>query len=174
MEPLVNFNDLLEKYRNKNIALLETLLENASAEDILASESLRSDNSFHKIKMELGKAADSASIMKFISIINNNPYFTELNAIAKKHNNRTLLEYEQIMKQADTTIETYHKSTSASEIQNVVVSNEQKNLITDLLVNTKVTLIEMETYTLDSIGLQKTLLLINDPLIVTKNRFHII
>ena len=169
MEPIVNFNDLLEKYRNKDIALLETLMENASAEDILESEFFRSDYNFHKIKMELGKAADSTSILKFISLINNNPYFRELNTIAKDHNNRTLLEYENIMKQVDTTIEKYNKSTSTSQVQNVLVSNELENFINDLLINKKVTLVEIEKYKLYGIGVQKSLLLINEPLIVKKN-----
>ncbi len=170
IEPIVNFNDLLEKYKSKNIALLETLLENASAKDILESEFFRSDYMFHKVTMDLGKTADSGSVKRFISLIDNNPYFKELTTIARAHNDRTLKSYNQILAQIDSTVANYNKqSMQTSNTQGVTFSNDQRNFINDLLVNKKVTLIEMERFKIDSVSLQKPLLLVNDPLLVKKS-----
>lgn len=170
IEPIVNFNDLLDKYRNKNIALLTTLLENVSAEKVLESEMFRSDYMFHKIKMDFGKAADSSSVSKFMSLIDQNPYFREIVAIARTQNSLSLRTYNQIIVQIDTTIAKYNEQLlESSPTQRLTVSNDQKNLINDLLVTKKITLAEIEDFRIDSVGLQKPFLLVNEPLLVKKS-----
>ena len=170
IEPIVNFNDLLDKYRNKNITLLTTLLENVSAEKVLESEMFRSDYMFHKIKMDLGKAADSTSVSKFMSLIDQNPYFKELVSIARTQNSLSLRTYNQIIAQIDTTIAKYNEQLlESSPNQRLTVSSDQKNLINDLLVTKKITLAEIEEFRIDSVGLQKPFLLVNEPLLVKKS-----
>ncbi len=169
IDPIVNFNDLLVTYKNKNIALLETLLENASAKDILESEFFRSDYRFHKIKMELGTTGDTATIPKFINLIDENPYFRELNVVARGHTNRTLASYNKLLRQIDSAVSKYN-SQLAENIQSnrVLISSEESNLVNDLLVNKKITLLEMEQFKLDSVSFQKPILLVNEPILVKK------
>ena len=170
IDPIVNFNNLLEKYKNKNVALLETLLENASAKDILESEFFRSDYMFHKIQLDLGQTADSATIPKFIHLIDENPYFRELNVVARAHTNRTLASYNELLKQIDTTVANFNsKLEENSQSNRILISSDESNLVNDLLVNKKITLLEMEKFKIDSISLQQPIMLINEPILVKRH-----
>ncbi|MFT5231425.1 MAG: hypothetical protein ACJA1H_002712 [Glaciecola sp.] len=168
-----NFKDLLDSYESQNINLIEFLLENASADDVLRAEFFRDSYRFHKIEVELGNTSGEESIDKFIALLNDVDNYKEINAFYGEFNTRKVVEFEKMLTQIDETIEQYNSKSPGDDTNLAVtgVNYRENNFVTSLVEYKTYVMRFLENAKYDAVTAENNVYLVNEPIIKHKKPF---
>ena len=173
VEAIPDFKNLLDNYENQNIDLIEFLLENASADDVLKAEFFRNSYRFHKLEIEMGDTFNDESITKLITLLNNVNSFKDINSFYDEHNDRRVVEFEKMLTQLNESIETYNKKKpgDSEDLAITGVSFRERNFITSLVEYKTYVLRFLERAKYDALTGNESVYLVNDPIIKPQKPF---
>ena len=173
IEAIPNFKDLLDNYENQNINLVEHLLENASADDILKAEFFRDSYTYHKIKVEFGFTYNGDSVQKLIDLLNSNERFKEVNAFHASFNKEKVAMYEKMIDQIDATIEKYNSTVPLAQTDLAIsgINIRENNFVTSLIEYKSYVIRFLERAKLNAMMGDKNVFLTNTPVVKAKLGF---
>ena len=173
VKAIPNFKDLLDNYESQNINLIEYLLENASADDVLRAEFFRDSYRFHKVDVELGHTLDEGSIDQLIEVLNDIDNYKNINAFYGDFNERKVVEFEKMLTQIDETIERYNSKPPGGEenLSITGVNYRESNFITSLVEYKTYVMRFLENAKYDAITAKNNVYLVNEPIISLKRPF---
>ncbi len=113
IKPIVNLNDILEKYE-LNDRKLEGLLKNLEFDDeeIKLYETFTSEYKYHKINFEFSPVATNKTIKQTIEYLNNNPLLQELKETIITDVKSQIENNKKSIRQIDHVIDTYQTNES--------------------------------------------------------------
>lgn len=109
IQPVVNFKDILDKYDSEDNGILKSLLENASAEDIIESSFFRSEYKFHKIYII--KTNEAAGVESLLDYLNGNDFYRDSNKAYRLSLEENISEYEYMKIQIDSFLSSHNNTT---------------------------------------------------------------
>jgi len=171
IEPIVNYKDLQTEFNNQNTDILKLLIESNEDKDILISESLRNNYSYHIIKLNLEENGNQKTITKIIDLLNSNSYFISLNTIEKEFSKRKIDQMESSLKQVDSSITIYNKGLASGNLSNSVSINSESSTLEGLFRIKQSLLKEINKETENLISSNRPIILVNDALIIQTKSF---
>lgn len=129
IEAIPDFSEVLDDYENQNTSVIEYMLDNASAEDILRSEFFRTSYRFHRIEVVLGEKHKPNSIEKLIKMLNANQKYGQVTKFYKDFYPRRIMELNKMIAQIDSVFANFTKEqASKNPINNIYIGEESQNL----------------------------------------------
>lgn len=171
MEAIPDFSEVLDDYENQNTNVIEYLLDNASAEDILRSEFFRTSYRFHKIEVVFGEEHNEQTVNKLIAVLNSNKKYGEVTKFYDEFYPQKVQELTKMKIQIDSIIANYTTSKKARDpISNIYIGEESENL--PRLIEYKTYLLRfLEEANYDAIFGKEKVNLVNEVPIVKKTLF---
>lgn len=170
INPIINFQDITDKY-DQNNRVLEALLRNLEFEDDLdLAKSFNTEYKYHTLNVILSPYADNNVMDKILAYLNDDELIQNLTVTGRKILVDKIEGNEFTIRQMDTILNNYYKNESLSSSSSDIFVVD-KNFSIHAMVERKMEVLEeIEKMKIDLVYSDKAILPVNTPVLINAEK----